>query len=196
MSTAALRGGAVASCGCLQPEMMRKRHASRRRELQDLGYGIHLVPLTRGKFALIDSAFAEVVGLHNWCAAKMGRAWYAYRTVVADDGRHVSVALHTQIAGEIPGLRVDHIDGDGLDNRRCNLRHVTAAQNAWNSDAPKTNKSGRKGVHFYKKKRKYIASIKVNGKAYHLGSYDDFQDAVNARAAAERALHGEFARAK
>lgn len=88
---------------------------------------------------------------------------------------------------------VDHIDGNPRNNKIENLRPATIEQNARNAKTPITNTSGRKGVYWNKSTRKWSAAIRCNDKLRHLGTFDDFNDAVKARESAEKEHHGEYA---
>ena len=85
----------------------------------------------------------------------------------------------------------DHINNNGLDNRRENLRICTNQQNQWNRKVSAKNSSGILGVHRHSKIDKWIAQIRINGKAKHLGSFDSLEDAAKARLEAEK-YRGEF----
>lgn len=87
------------------------------------------VPLTQGLEAIIDATDAHLVDGHNWCAVKIGRTFYAMRSVVRN-GHKRTLYLHRAILG---AGEVDHASGDGLDNRRSNLRDVTHGQNMMNT---------------------------------------------------------------
>ena len=87
--------------------------------------------------------------------------------------------------GEHPDRFVDHINGDRVDNRLCNLRLVTKAENAKNRLATKGSKSGLNGVTWRKDNLKWRAYIRWDNNLEHLGSYDDFFEAVCARKSAE-----------
>jgi len=94
------------------------------------------------------------------------------------------------------GMEVDHITHGTMsfiDNRRCNLRSATRSQNSINKPTPITNTSGVKGVSWYRRDKKWYARIKANGKQQHLGSFEDINDAIEARRRAEEKYHGEFA---
>lgn len=86
--------------------------------------------------------------------------------------------------GDWPGC-IDHINGNPLDNRICNLRSVTRQMNQRNQRMHKSNTSGRTGVSWNKVSAKWVASIKMNDRSHYLGSFDLFWDAVRAREAAE-----------
>lgn len=85
-------------------------------------------------------------------------------------------------------FEVDHINGDGTDNRLCNLREVTHEENGKNQKLKKNNKSGVSGVHFCKTHVKWHVSIGVERKRRTIGYYDDFFSAVCARKNAEKML--------
>jgi len=94
--------------------------------------------------------------------------------------------LHT---GQWPSADMDHINGDCLDNRVCNLRSVEHSENQKNLKRAHTNKSGVTGVCWDNRRNKWRAEIRVIGKKVHLISSDNFDDAVEARKAAE-AIYG------
>ena len=102
-------------------------------------------------------------------------------------------ALHT---GDWPADQIDHINGDKTDNRICNLREATNAQNGKNVKLSKLNKTGFPGVSWYPTHKKYRVYIKCNHKSIYLGSYEKLEDAVAARRAAEDKYFGEWKREK
>ncbi len=88
--------------------------------------------------------------------------------------------------GEIPkGMQIDHVDGDGENNRLENLRLVDQSENSKNRPMQKSNKTGVVGVYWHSAARKWQASISYGGKKYDLGRYDDFGEAVSVRHKAE-----------
>ncbi len=89
------------------------------------------------------------------------------------------------------GVQRDHINGDGLDNRRANLRPCNHSQNQANQRQRKDNKSGFRGVGFHRASQKWYASIKIFGKRKHLGLFDS---AIQASRTYEEAAHREFGR--
>jgi hypothetical protein len=98
--------------------------------------------------------------------------------------------------GEDPGdLEVDHIDGNGSNNRLSNLRLATHAQNLQNTEKPCSNKSGFKGVAWHRKAQKWRAYIQANGKRHYLGYFETPEEGSVAYLAAAKKLHGSFARA-
>ncbi len=96
--------------------------------------------------------------------------------------------LHRVIFKMHTGLEpshVDHIDRNPANNTIENLRASTFAENAWNMNTPKTNTSGVMGVHWDKRREKWMAYMRHNGKRKHLGYYSEFDAAVSARKSAE-----------
>lgn len=85
--------------------------------------------------------------------------------------------------------QIDHINGNKLDNRLCNLRNVDAANNLRNTAIRKDNKSGVVGVNFHKTSGKWVSYIRVNGKHKHLGTFEDKSQAIEERKKAEK-LYG------
>lgn len=151
------------------------------------------VPLTKGYEALIDASDVHLVDGFNWHACVTPRVVYALRGVYPG-GHKVAVYMHRVIMAAPSGMDVDHINCDGLDNRRINLRLATRSQNQRNQRLHKDNASGIKGVSFDENIGKWRARIKLYGKEYRLGAYLTKEDAAFARQAASAELHGEFAR--
>ena len=161
---------------------------------------IAFVTLSLGYESVIDAEDAYKVEGFNWTArVKMSRLGagptkiYAYRQKAKADGGGVEL-MHRMLAGTPDGLFTDHINGDGLDNRKCNLRFATVTQNNRNCKRPIQNTSGIKGVDWRESKGKWRAQIKVNNRSLHLGYFDSAEDAAEAYAAGSRTFHGEFGR--
>lgn len=95
------------------------------------------------------------------------------------------------MTGRLPD-KVDHIDGNRLNNEWKNLREATHAENMWNTGMITTNASGVKGVHWHKKYKKWVAEIRVNKKKHYVGSFSDLEDARLAIEARRKELHGGF----
>ena len=102
--------------------------------------------------------------------------------------------LHRVLCDCPPGYEVDHISLDTLDNRSENLRVVTHQQNQINHSLQRNNSSGVSGVDFYPRNEKYRARIKVSQQEIHLGYYDDFEEAVQARNVGMECMFGEYGR--
>jgi AP2 domain. len=150
------------------------------------------VPLTRGYVALVDASdYPRVIAAGRWHARPHGRTVYAQRHISLSDGRRSTQQMHNFITGVIG---VDHVNGDGLDNRRTNLRVTTQAQNCANTRRRSNNKSGFKGVSWKANSRAWVAQIKRGDKSHHLGLFSDPEEAARAYDAAAVELFGEYAR--
>ena len=95
------------------------------------------------------------------------------------------------MTGRLPE-KVDHIDGNRLNNEWKNLREATHAENMWNTGMISTNASGVKGVYWHKKLKRWVAEIRTNGKKHYVGSFVDLEEARNAIEERRKELHGEF----
>ena len=152
------------------------------------------IPLTQGKVAIIDDADLDLVSGYRWQARKDDRRWYAQTVVRRADGSRTTLNMHRLILGLTdPAIKTDHRDGNGLNNRRRNIRACTNAENMRNRGAYAKNKSGFKGVHWNKQRGKWTAQIKCIGKIKHLGLFATPEEAYSAYCAAAKELHGEFA---
>lgn len=145
------------------------------------------IPLTRSLVALVDDEDYESLSAYKWHARKDGYRFYAARSHGGS-----TILMHRVLLGAPAGMAADHLSGDGLDNRRANLRLATHAQNIHNRGANKNNTSGYKGVSL--NRGRWAAHINVNGKRKHLGSFSYPQEAHAAYCSAAEKLHGEFAR--
>jgi 5-methylcytosine-specific restriction endonuclease McrA len=106
----------------------------------------------------------------------------------------VTQRMHRFLANVPDDMEVDHWDGNGLNNRKRNLRIVTHQQNGCNRGPQANNTSGYKGVSWNKRDGKYEAWIRVNDRKIHLGYFDDILDAAKAYNEAAARLHQEFAK--
>ncbi len=147
-----------------------------------------LIPLTRGKFAKVSPQDYGHLMQWKWCSLQSGRQFYAVRISAKKQ-----VRMHRLVVGvdDANPLTVDHINHDTLDNRRCNLRIATQAQQTWNRIYCGTN--GMKGTYFEKHKRRWRAAIRVNGKITLIGRYKTQEEAHLAYKEASTRLFGEFA---
>lgn len=129
-----------------------------------------------------------------WWAVKYHNKYYI-RGLKPGDKR--TRTLHNTVLKREPGtmgkLHADHINGDTLDNRRMNLRIVTCSQNLANRGKTLSNKSGFKGVSWYKRYNKWIAQVCHKNYRYNLGYYDKAEDAARAYDKKTKELFGEFA---
>ena len=109
-----------------------------------------------------------------------------YMTVqVFGVGYRMHRIIYLWVYGRLPTKQIDHIDGNGLNNKICNLRDVSATNNRRNSGIGNTNSSGTLGVSWRKCNKKWEAHIGVNNKNVRLGTFDTKDEAIKARKAAE-----------
>jgi len=154
---------------------------------------IAFVPLTKGYTAIIDADDAWLVCGWNWCANVFKNTVYAARGEVTT-GKKKTIALHRVITSAPDALHVDHRNGDGLDNRKSNLRLVTRSQNMSNRRVNQNNTSGFKGVSWNKRKSKWQSQIQQNRSRKRLGYFHTPEEAHAAYCEASARLHGEFGR--
>jgi hypothetical protein len=160
---------------------------------------IAYITLTKGYVAVIDAADVPLVEGFNWCAMVRSHTVYAVRGECSGQKQRL-VRMHRALMGDPEGLEVDHIDGDGLNNRRhgttCNLRIATRSQNGCNCGIRSNNSSGFKGVSWSAPTAKWRAEIRLHGKSRHLGYHDTPEAAHAAYVQASARMHGDFGRAK
>ena len=154
------------------------------------------IPLTQGRVALVDDCDYGDLSKTKWSFLPNGKLLRAGRMKMTD-GKARRILMHRQILGlSDPSIVVDHINGNGLDNRRCNLRICTAAENSRNKKPAKQRDWGwYKGVckNTYKERTTYYAQIGFDNKRYQLGGFTTPEEAARAYDEAARRLHGEFA---
>jgi hypothetical protein len=138
---------------------------------------------------LVDDADAAYVLQYRWHALVSRDTYYARRNTYVD-GVGGMALLHRELMQPADGSKIDHIDGNGLNCTRANMRLATSQQNSINHKR-KVGKSGYRGV--YKLKNRYIAIMSDNYEQIHIGSYLTAEEAARARDAAVLARHGEFA---
>jgi hypothetical protein len=148
------------------------------------------IPLTQGKFALIDRDDYEDIGRFAWHAYQNRNTFYARRGWVVG-GNLVMIRMHNQIMGvkdaESP---VDHASRNGLDNRRRNLRISTRGRNKHNS-CPSSS-TGFKGV-YVTRYGTFMSQARVNGESHYFGTFDTAEQAALAYDSGVREFYGEAA---
>lgn len=142
------------------------------------------------RVALVDDEDFDMVSRHNWY---LGRSGYPETRFLKSEGGKL-VRMHWMIMGKGEDMFTDHINMDGCDNRRENLRRVTKSQNMMNRGAPRTNTSGYKGVIWCNFTGKWLARIAANKKTVHLGRYPSKKEAARAYNEGAKIYHGEYAR--
>lgn len=162
-----------------------------------------IIQLNHGKVALVDDADYNWLNQWKWHIKKAGNTYYAKRNVFVN-GVYKTIKMHRQILGLTnPKILGDHIDHDGLNNQRFNLRVATPGQNSMNTSSSKKSGSIYLGVSVKTDKRNKIirkywyASIKVNKKHLCLGQFkltlDNEIIAAKAYDEAAKKYFGEFA---
>jgi hypothetical protein len=155
--------------------------------------------LSFGKVCIVDDVDADLLLGINWrLFAATNNLFYA-RSKWAnwkESGKTKTILLHRLILclefGD--GKIVDHIDGNGLNNRRSNLRVCLHAQNVRNRKKCTNSSTDYKGV--YRRGQRFEARITSNGERFYLGNFSTPEQAHSAYSAAAIKLHGEFARTK
>ena len=128
---------------------------------------------------------AEKVCKYTWCLGKDG-----YFVTWINNKMH---KLQHFIFGKYKGLFIDHINGNKSDNRRCNLRTANYSQNSWNSNIPKNNSSGFKGVKYEKRRNYWVATIWYKYRPIYLGAYSNKESAALRYNEAAKELFGKYA---
>lgn len=161
--------------------------------------------LTRGLVTQLDAEDLEFLNQWKWSAHPGGSTFYAYR-MVGSRSKQKAILLHRVLLGlqcATTGKNlqsdviVDHKNGNGLDNRRSNLRPVTTQQNNLNRQVRKDSSSGVKGVcrRTENDRIRWVAYICKDHKMRYLGSFPTLEEARKVRLEAEQSLHGEYAHA-
>ena len=150
------------------------------------------IPLTQGLYVLVDDEDFEYLNQWNWYAHKQGNTYYAKRTT-GKDYKVIIVHMHRVISNVPTNKIVDHVDGNGLNNQKDNLRVCNKAQNGMNRPKQNNNTSGYKGVGWDKSRNKWKAQITLDGKNRLIGRFENLQDAARAYNNEAVKLHGEFA---
>lgn len=148
-------------------------------------------PIGRGLVAMVSPQDAGLLS-KRWFASGM----YRNTMVVRGEGTRADrrrVLLSRVIVQPDAAFQVDHINCDGTDNRRQNLRQCSPAENARNRRKERGSANPSKGVFQYPSGR-FNAKIMVDGKRFNLGTYDTLPEAEQAYAQAALRLHGDFAR--
>ena len=152
------------------------------------------IPLSQGKSALVDDEDYDWLSQHKWYAREDGLTWYAMRNKKKDNGQWSTCSMHSVVLGKKEGFMTDHINRNGLDNRRKNLRFCTSKQNQYNR-VKVESASGYRGVKQDKRsvKGSWTAVYRTNKKRIHVGSFSTPEAAARAYDAAIKEVRGEFA---
>lgn len=158
------------------------------------GYAFRRIPLTQGKYAIVDPEDYERLSRYKWHVVWGSRTYYASRNSRIGKKR-IAIKMHREILDPPEPLVVDHINQKGFDNRKANLRPATRAQNAVNKSiaATSSGSSQYRGVTWHKNIKKWQAHIGVKYKQINIGYFDNEIEAAKAYDELAKKHHGEFA---
>jgi hypothetical protein len=159
------------------------------------GYAFRRIALSQGKFAIIDPDDYERLSKHKWYAAKGGNTFYVTRGKWSGKlKKRLNIMMHREIIDVPDGMFIDHINHNGLNNRKANLRIATPADNTRNTRRHKKNTSSKyRGVWYSKDSHKWRVTIDVNRKSKHIGYFHNEIDAAKAYDEAAKKYYREFA---
>ena len=150
------------------------------------------IQLTQGKTAVVDDEMFQILNQYRWYVGRQHRQWYAMRAIKWN-GKNKTIYMHHCVLGYPLNKNViDHIDGNGLNNQRSNLRMVNQTENKWNSQKQQDTLNPYKGVTLSSPGR-WSAHIKIDKRTIHLGTFDSCELAAQKYDKAALSLHGEFA---
>lgn len=148
--------------------------------------------------ALIDESYYEELSQYNWYVQKHGRTYRAFRSEYErKDGKKINqktIYLHRSIMKPKKRQMIDHIDGNGLNNRRSNLRLCTHQQNCCNRPLRTGSFSGAIGVKWNRRIKRWKAYVSISKKRLLIGNYINKYEAILARNVSASFAYGEFAR--
>jgi len=152
------------------------------------------VRLTQGLIAAVDEADLLLLAGYSWSAMRVRNTWYAcaYQRGSHGMGARKNVLMHRLLLDAPKGVQVDHRNGDGLDNRRINLRLASASQNQMNRHAS-AGRSQFKGVTWGGRAERWIARTQMDGESRHVGAFADEVEAARAYDSAALDRFGQFA---
>ena len=159
------------------------------------GYAFRLIRMAQPRYAKVDPADYKRLRGYEWLTRKGKNSFYARRHVPGSKGRKESlIYMHQEVIQVPAGMVIDHINHDGMDNRRANVRAATYSQNLYH----RKKRSGAmyskyKGVHWHKLHNKWAARITFEKKTIDLGYFLSEINAARAYDDAAKIYHGEFA---
>jgi hypothetical protein len=158
------------------------------------GYPFRRIPLTRDKYAIVDPEDYERLNKYKWHAKKCKNTFYACRTQGSRRNK-TEIKIHREVIKPPAGMLVDHINHNGLDNRKANLRPATHQQNIFNRTYKnkKGSSSKYKGVSWTPHVKMWRVRVWFNYKSKNIGYFNDEIEAAKAYDEAVKKYHGDFA---
>lgn len=188
VASASLRKGLTKSCGCMKSEVTYQIKKKYNQYNLSGEYGIGYT--SKGEEFYFDLEDYDLIKNYCWNLDKRN---YVVANTSKKDGKKTMISFHRLILNFPENMIIDHINHNTNDNRKNNLRICTSRQNHMNYSIKNNNTSGSVGVIWDKRNKKWMAYIGVDYKQYHLGYFENFDDAVKARKEAEEKYFGEFA---
>lgn len=141
------------------------------------------IPLTQDMWAIVDDEDYETLKKHKWYAYKSGNTYYARRNTWIGKKKQTAIQMHREVmgCGSYDGTVVDHINFNGLDNRKENLQVVPHSINIHRRKKQKNNTSGYVGIYWKKKKKYWEANIRIGHKLVYVGCSKDPAEAAKMR---------------
>ena len=151
------------------------------------------IPLTQDKFTIVDDEDYSRICMFKWCANQSRNTFYAISDSIKQK-KKTRIIMHRLIMNAQKGVQIDHKDGNGLNNRKNNLRFANSSQQRQNSRTHRKTTSKFKGVCFDKNKKLWCVRTCINYKRIYLGYFKDETAAAIAYDKKAIELFGEFAR--
>lgn len=170
----------------------KKQELKRSIDGADIPLGSRAIPLTGGKYTLVDESDYDFINQWHW-RVEGGYAIRSRNSNEASLKKPKRILMHRVILNTPDGMATDHINGNPLDNRRCNLRICTKSENNKNRKPNYKSTSKYKGVTRSHESKKWRVQLGMNGKNLHIGLFESEDDAARAYNLAAIKHYGEFA---
>jgi hypothetical protein len=148
------------------------------------------IKLTQGKYTTVDDEDFVSLNKYKWYATKKFKTYYAVRSLKNGS----KIQMHRVILNTPENMETDHVDGDGLNNQKNNLRACTHSENQSNKSKYVNNTTGYKGLSWCERNKKWLVRISVNKKRFYLGHFKSKKEASEVYNIACLKKHGKFAK--